>query len=126
VAERLSRRALVELAEVTKAERWRGTILRVLGASLIAQRRYAEAEPLLVEALAIARKRKLRVDDLQVYELPLAQAEAGVGKRGDAIARARAIRDALARFPAQPRTRREAAALLARIDPDERAARRGP
>ena len=125
-AERLARRALDEVARLPENQGSRGVILRALGSSLIAQRRFAEAEPVLTEALAIARRSKPRADQSAIYEIALAHAEAGLGKRGDAIARARAARDVLAHYPGQPKARREVAELLARIDPSSRPGRARP
>ena len=87
--------------------------LRVLGDSLIALDRYADARVPLEAARAITQG--VRADAQACVQLSLAEAAAGLGDRDTARREATAARAALAAYPGRVRARREVDALLARL-----------
>jgi tetratricopeptide (TPR) repeat protein len=109
-AEALARGAIDELTEVGADEEL-AIARRRLGEALVDQGRFAEAHDVLELALASARAQKVRADDLAGYELALAAAELGLGKREDARARAERAKHVLEHYPAAKRARADAARL---------------
>jgi eukaryotic-like serine/threonine-protein kinase len=71
-------------------------VYQILGYSLVARGKQAEARRTLERALSHARKASWRADKIAAIEAKLAVAEAGLGRRSDARARARRVRRALA------------------------------
>jgi tetratricopeptide (TPR) repeat protein len=84
----------------------------VLARALIARGAHREAIAVLEAARSLA---VAAGDQAQtaLVEVSLARAEHALGKRAEAIDRARRARDVLARFPGQPEGRRDVAAFLA-------------
>jgi hypothetical protein len=81
----------------------------------VEQGRSGDALGVLEEALEMARRLKLRDDHLAFFELALARAEQGVGRRDDALARARRARELADRIPGQVQLRARAAQLVASL-----------
>jgi tetratricopeptide (TPR) repeat protein len=111
-AEQLTRTALATLIEIkaTPAELW--PLHRVLGESLLAQHRFADAQAEFTTALDWARQAKPREDQYALLELGIARAELGQGKRDAAIEHAQRAREVLAKYPSQIIGRRNADQLL--------------
>jgi hypothetical protein len=87
--------------------------LRILGASLVGQRRWSEALEALDRAAAISRTLHELADRLARIDLARAHALAGQRKIVEAIALARRAREVLKRFPGDLRARADADAFLA-------------
>jgi tetratricopeptide (TPR) repeat protein len=111
-AEQVARAALATLVELgaSHADTWQ--LVRVLGESLLAQRRYREAHAELTTALAWAREAQQREDQYALVEIAIARVEAGQGQRTAAQERARAARAVLDKYPGQLVGRRHADQLL--------------
>ena len=112
-AEKLARDAIAELAELKAGPVEQRYTKHVLGAALVAQGRFAEAQAVLEESLQIAKQSNVRADHAAITEVELARAEYGLGKRTEAIARATRARDVLAKWPGQPKARADVAKFLA-------------
>jgi len=113
-AEARARTGLAAWRELHGDDGDREDLLRILGASLVDQRRWNEALEPLDGAAAIARERRELGDRRARIDLERARALDGQGKRGDAVELVRGARVALERFPGALRARRQADALLAR------------
>jgi ATP/maltotriose-dependent transcriptional regulator MalT len=114
-AEKRVRDALASMGELRGHDVERVGMLQTLGESLVAQRRFAAARTALDEALALAPK--LSGDDAPraVIDVSYAEAELGLGKRAESLARARHAADVLSRFPGEVIARKRVAALLATL-----------
>ena len=98
-AEAIARRALAELVELGASPGDQRFVQLRLGEALIAQRKYAEARPILETGLATARTIVSRADDLGRYEVALARVELELGERAAAIARANDLRARIEPYP---------------------------
>jgi tetratricopeptide (TPR) repeat protein len=115
-AEQLARQAHAELVELGANTDERRGVITNLAAALSAQERYAEAHAVIEPAFTAIPKGE-REDLAALAALELAKCEAGLGRRDDARARAVRLSEVLARWPGQPRARREVAALLEALQP---------
>jgi hypothetical protein len=111
-AERRLRAALAAWPELHGNEGEREELLRLLGASLVDQRRWNEALAALDQAAAIARTRGELGDRAASIDVVRARALAGLGRKADARAVARSARAVLERFPGDLRLRAAADAIL--------------
>jgi len=111
-AEDAARHTIDAAAELHATDRDRAGFHKSLGASLVEQHRWAEAHTALETALALLTSVHARPDDIAAVEIKLAVAEAGLGRRGPALARARRARTVLDDYPGQLRARSEADELL--------------
>jgi tetratricopeptide (TPR) repeat protein len=111
-AEEMARKALagLEAVNATPFER-RGPQAMIVEA-LLAQKRFAEAHPIATTLLAIVQENNERADEVALWELRLARAEHGLGKRAEGIARAEKASAVLEKWPGQVRWRRAAAPLV--------------
>ncbi|HEY5925725.1 MAG TPA: protein kinase [Kofleriaceae bacterium] len=110
--ERLVRQALATLDELKAEERARGPLHRMLGECLIALRRWQDARVAFETAGLIARKARVRDDQLALIDLGLAQVELGLGNRAAARSRATAARLVLDNHPAQLRAHKLADQII--------------
>lgn len=110
-AERRTRAGLAAWSELRGDENGRRRLLRVLAESLVAQRRWRDAQVALDMAAAI--KSTDRADELAKGDVVRARVLAGLGQRREAQALARKVRAVLEQFPGARMARADAAALLA-------------
>jgi eukaryotic-like serine/threonine-protein kinase len=113
-AEAAARHALAAAGELRASDRDRAHFHASLGRSLVAQLRWAESRDALETSLGYLDKIHARRDDIAAVEIELAVAEAGLGQRAPALARARRARAVLDHYPARLRARAQADRLLGR------------
>jgi eukaryotic-like serine/threonine-protein kinase len=111
--ERVARTALAELDELGASDDDRQVVQYMLGRSLVARRKHAEAAPILEASRATAARRRLRRDYIALIDLELAKIDLAQGRRETGIERARDVSDVLDSFLDQPRGRAEVASFLA-------------
>jgi tetratricopeptide (TPR) repeat protein/predicted Ser/Thr protein kinase len=114
-AEAAARHALAAAGELRASDRDRAHFHASLGRSLVAQRRWAEAGSALEASLVYLDKIDARRDDIAAIEIELATAEAGLGQRASALARARRARAVLDDYPGRLRARDQADRLLGKV-----------
>jgi tetratricopeptide (TPR) repeat protein len=116
-AEARARAALATWRELRGDQRQREDLFRILGASLVDQRRWNEALEALATAESIARARRSLGDRFARIDIEKARALSGLGRKAEARALAGKARETLERFPGQLRARAAADALLGRRKP---------
>ncbi|HUS29903.1 MAG TPA: hypothetical protein VMZ53_15465, partial [Kofleriaceae bacterium] len=112
-AEKLARDLQVTIEELGAGELDQWAFHRKLADSFRVQKRYAEALVEGTKALEIANKQKLRPDLIALDEILVAQIESKLGKREQAIKRAKAALELFKTYKGQPRAEREAQKILA-------------
>ncbi len=91
----------------------RGDVLRALGDSLVAQRRWTAARDAYEQAEHVVRAAAFPEPGLARIEVELARIEAATGNRSAALARAKRASEVLEHHPGERRARERVAALVA-------------
>jgi len=94
----LTRAALANIDELHGADTHRATLNLALGRALLAQKRFAEAREAVQKARTFAESAAPLPRVLAGIDADLARAEAGLGMRAAAVARARRARAVLANY----------------------------
>jgi tetratricopeptide (TPR) repeat protein len=114
-AEALTRTALTSWQELHGDDRARGTLLAILGSSLVAQKKWNDAATTLGQAIEVLQGSGGDEEFIAAVELDRARAQIGLGKKTAALALAKHARDVLERYPAEVTERRQADRLLASL-----------
>jgi eukaryotic-like serine/threonine-protein kinase len=110
--EALTRKALGSLDELHGTDADRAGLHLALGHALLAQKRWTEARAALQRSRTLFETAQPRANTLAIVDVELARADAGLGDRRAAIARARRARAVLAKYKGELIARREADRLL--------------
>jgi eukaryotic-like serine/threonine-protein kinase len=114
-AEKRTHAAIDASAELHVRDDTRANFYELLGLSLIAQKKWAEARAAIDTAQGIARKTHEREDAFAQLDVELAQIDLGEGHRAEARERVTRARAVLAKYLGSPRTIATADALVEQL-----------